>query len=209
MTYSEDFEQHMSHSEPSLSTQPATTATTPASRFEPGSFSAELLRYAEQRFTGKLSVTVTSGERWQLYLHLGNLVWATGGCHPVRRWRRQLRQYCPQIDASRLVLRKADEIESWDYHITWLLALRRLVPAQRVYTILRASMAEVLFDIVRAIASQRRRPTPKRVVHNSVLPPRPGFVLPRSGCCNKRQCSMSSPPSSISVCGGRTGWHGV
>lgn len=128
------------------------SAGTDSTRFAPGSFSAELLAYTERRFTGKLVVTTASGERWFLYLHLGSLVWATGGRYPVRRWRRHVRQHCPQVNVNRLVLRKVDAPESWDYHALWLLVLRQIAPAAQVFAALQASMAEVLFDIVRAIA---------------------------------------------------------
>ncbi len=127
-------------------------AVSPASSFAPGSISSALIRYADSRFTGKLTVTASSGERWFLYLHLGNLVWATGGWHPVRRWRRHVQRHCPQVNLNRLVLRRADLPESWDYHLVWLLALRQIAPAAQVFAILQASIAEVLFDIVRAVA---------------------------------------------------------
>jgi len=129
-----------------------------SARFAPGSFSAELLVYAERRFTGRLAVTVASGERWFLYLHLGSLVWAAGGRYPVRRWRRQVRQHCPQVNVNHLVLRKVDAPESWDYHALWLLVLRQIAPAAQVFAALQASMAEVLFDIVRAIAIAEAAP---------------------------------------------------
>ncbi len=131
--------------------QPATEGTA-ALGFESGSFSAELLRYETSRFTGKLTVAIASGESWQLYLHLGNLVWATGGEQRVRRWRRLLQQHCPQVNPQRLVLRRADEPESWDYHIIWLLALRQMAPAAQVFAMIHTGITEVLFDVVRAIA---------------------------------------------------------
>jgi two-component system, chemotaxis family, response regulator PixG len=42
-------------------------------------------------FTGRLLVTGTTDQRWDLYLHLGRIVYVTGGNHAMRRWLRQLK----------------------------------------------------------------------------------------------------------------------
>ena len=36
-------------------------------------------------------------QQWSLYFYLGRLTWATDQQHPVRRWYRQLTQYCPTL----------------------------------------------------------------------------------------------------------------
>lgn len=47
----------------------------------------------EKRFTGTLAISIPE-RQWTLYFSLGDLIWADGGEHPQRRWRRLLFQYC-------------------------------------------------------------------------------------------------------------------
>ncbi|WP_448380091.1 response regulator [Gloeomargarita sp.] len=54
----------------------------------------KLLWVKQHQETGCLVVQL-GAHRWQFYLFMGRLVYATGGVHPVRRWRRLLPQCCP------------------------------------------------------------------------------------------------------------------
>ena len=50
----------------------------------------------ESRFSGQLVISNTQEHTWILYLYLGRIVYASGGMHPVRRWRRHVVAYCPE-----------------------------------------------------------------------------------------------------------------
>ena len=54
----------------------------------------KLLWVKQQQETGCLVLGLGS-YCWQFYLFMGRLVYATGGVHPVRRWRRLGSQYLP------------------------------------------------------------------------------------------------------------------
>jgi chemotaxis family two-component system response regulator PixG len=112
----------------------------------------ELTRYSQQHFTGKLEIVTPSGQSWQLYLHLGRLVWATGGQHPRRRWRRHYQKYCATVKPEQLRERRQEAGQDKQYQALYLLVLRQLVPVETVGKLLRALVTEVLFDLLRAIA---------------------------------------------------------
>jgi two-component system, chemotaxis family, response regulator PixG len=118
----------------------------------PDSFTAQLVHYGQNRFTGRLDVKVSTGDRWSLYLHLGRLVWATGGRHPVRRWQRHLVRHCPGVNPQLLTLRHNEQPECWDYHALGLFALRKIPHPEQLSAILQGIISEVLFDLLRAIA---------------------------------------------------------
>ncbi|NEO26761.1 MAG: response regulator [Kamptonema sp. SIO4C4] len=106
-----------------------------------------LLSYSQNKFTGKLSLQLVTGEQWELYLSLGRLVWATGGFHPVRRWLRQLWRCCPEIALSQLHLRRSDHGECWDYQVLAVLIQRQLSTTKSVVAAMLGMITEVLFDI--------------------------------------------------------------
>ncbi|MDY6781567.1 MAG: response regulator [Cyanobacteriota bacterium] len=124
---------------------------------------SQLLLCAKHKLTGRVDLQLVSGQQWSLYMSLGNLVWASGGVHPIRRWRRLVASYCPQAKANAIGLREADRFECWDYHILTILAQRQAVSDEQILAIVQALVAEVLFDIVQALdeqfASQQGLPT--------------------------------------------------
>ena len=70
--------------------------TTPLPEQNTACLSQQLQKYAQQGFTGKLDITAKDWH-WTLFFCLGRLVWATGGQHPHRRFRRLWQQNCPQV----------------------------------------------------------------------------------------------------------------
>ncbi len=60
----------------------------------------------ESRFSGQLHVFDAQEHTWVIYLYLGRIVYASGGVHPVRRWRRHVVAYCPER------LTKVEELQS-------------------------------------------------------------------------------------------------
>jgi hypothetical protein len=50
------------------------------------------------QFTGRLDLEIqNSGLQWSFFFYQGGLIWGTTKVHPVRRWWRQIAQYCPQL----------------------------------------------------------------------------------------------------------------
>jgi len=70
------------------------------------------------QYSGKLNIKSSKGHKWTFYYRLGRIVWATGGTHPFRRWRRHMAQHCPELDVEKMPLRVQDiSIDYWGYRM--------------------------------------------------------------------------------------------
>ena len=108
----------------------------------------------EQRFSGEVVVSDRLATKWNFHLYLGRIVYTTGGEHSVRRWRRNLAHYFPQLVASlKSELKLLQTIDtakiaiSWDYHLLCLWVEQQKVEREQAIAAIRAATTEVLFDI--------------------------------------------------------------
>jgi chemotaxis family two-component system response regulator PixG len=109
------------------------------------------------RFSGQLLITEQTGQQWIFYLSQGRIVYATGGEHPVRRFRRNLVIYS-QLSTHRMMwqhdLASADATSfaiGWEYALlcSWMShqKITRKQAAQFIFSII----VEVLFDSMQAL----------------------------------------------------------
>ncbi len=112
----------------------------------------------QPRFSGQLELTSPDHRRWVFYLYLGRIIYATGGIHPVRRWRRHLVIYFPHMP-SHLSALQAD-IDSipvedlkicWEYQLLCLWVEQQKVTLEQAAKMIRATIVEVLFDVTQAM----------------------------------------------------------
>lgn len=112
----------------------------------------------ESRFSGQLVIHNTQDRIWVIYLYLGRIVYASGGVHPIRRWRRHLVAYCPerladaeelQIDLAKIA-REESRI-SWEYQLLSAWIDRGKISREQATEVIKATVLEVLFDIALAI----------------------------------------------------------
>lgn len=100
------------------------------------------------QYNGKLNIKSSKGSQWTFYYRLGRIVWATGGTHPFRRWRRQIAQSCPQIDVDKLLLRSQDvSIDYWDYRLLEIFHKKQKIQREQIQSIAENTIAELLFDL--------------------------------------------------------------
>ncbi|PAX51019.1 response regulator [Brunnivagina elsteri] len=100
------------------------------------------------QYSGKLDIKTAKGQRWTFYYRLGRMVWATGGTHPFRRWRRHMSQYCPEVDINKIQLRREDaKVDSWDYHLLEVLHEKQRIKRQQINSIVESTITELLFDL--------------------------------------------------------------
>ena len=100
------------------------------------------------QYSGKLDFESSKGHKWTFYYRLGRIVWATGGNHPFRRWRRQMIQHCPNINLEKLQLSPNDlKIDYWDYQLLEVLYKEQKIKRQEINTIVDSTIAELLFDL--------------------------------------------------------------
>jgi chemotaxis family two-component system response regulator PixG len=109
------------------------------------------------RFSGQLVFTSSKEEQWFFYLYLGQIIYGTGGTHPVRRWKRNLAIHCPQIPFPRSEIQdelfeidKTALINCWEYQLLCLWIVQREIKSEQATKMIRAVITEVLFDIVQA-----------------------------------------------------------
>lgn len=103
----------------------------------------------QERFSGNILIKDTLGREWVFYLFLGRILYATGGMQPVRRWRRNLTVYCPQIELNQLKMSSASNI-SWEYQLLYSGVEQQQISREQVAKIIGAIAAEVLFDVIQA-----------------------------------------------------------
>ncbi|MFN6481710.1 MULTISPECIES: response regulator [unclassified Nostoc] len=100
------------------------------------------------QYNGKLNIKSSKGSQWTFYYRLGRIVWATGGTHPFRRWRRHIAQNCPQIDVNKLQLRVQDlSIDYWDYKLIEIFYKKQKIQREQIQSIAENTIAELLFDL--------------------------------------------------------------
>ena len=111
----------------------------------------------KSRFSGQLIIHNTQDYTWVIYLYLGRIVYACGGTHPVRRWRRQVVAYCPeslanieelQIDLAKIA-REESRI-SWEYQLLSAWIDRGKIDREQATKAIKATVLEVLFDLAGA-----------------------------------------------------------
>jgi len=112
----------------------------------------------ESRFSGQLVVSDAQDHTWILYLYLGRIVYASGGVHPVRRWRRHVVAYCPErlsnVEEIQLALAniaQEDSRISWEYQLLSLWIDQNKITRDQATKVIRATVVEVLFDITQAV----------------------------------------------------------
>ncbi|NMF57819.1 response regulator [Pseudanabaena yagii] len=115
----------------------------------------QLRGYGRKQFTGKLELHSVKEYKWSIYYCHGRLVWASGGVHNHRRWRRLMGQYKLQIDFNKISLRTAEEIRLWDYHVLVILMKRMVLSREQISPIIESFVHEVLFDIIQCAANER------------------------------------------------------
>lgn len=106
------------------------------------------------RFTGCLTLSNPLSREWHFYLYLGRLVYASGGTHPVRSWRRNLTAHMPEIAANREALQK--DLASinltktqlhWEYDLIRKWHDQGRVTREQVSQMVQAIATEIFFDV--------------------------------------------------------------
>lgn len=177
-----------------------------------------LVRYSQKQFTGRLDLETSSGQQWSLYLSLGRFIWAFGGEHPTRRWRRQISATVAGISQQALTaVERTARFECWDYHLLSVCVHQKLIPTAYAVALIRNTVTEVLFDIVQAIDFEESARSAFHATES--LPSTPfapdrirGFVLqlqklaffPVRG--RLKSTSLGRLASSFGTCGRVWGW---
>lgn len=97
------------------------------------------------------------GNEWHIYLYLGDIVYGTGGLHPIRRWQRNLILNLPQIPfqlanlQEELTERKADLTDNtWEYEQISHWVQQKTITPQQGKNAIEFTVNEILFDLTQA-----------------------------------------------------------
>jgi len=109
----------------------------------------QLLTSLEQeKFTGCLDVESNTGIKWRIYICLSKLIWADGGIHPLRSWRRLLLKYCSKVNPTQVVIENLNKYECWNYYILTQLVKSELIEDNQAEALIESKITEVIFDIL-------------------------------------------------------------
>ncbi|MBD3884485.1 response regulator [Phormidium tenue FACHB-886] len=106
---------------------------------------------SHEQFTGRLDIESLEplGLRWSLFFRLGHFVWAADEVHPIRRWCRQLSQFCPQlVDTSKQLEERLNTLQHWNYAALAELVRQRKISHEQMAAVVKGNIIEVLFDII-------------------------------------------------------------
>ncbi len=112
--------------------------------------SQHLERARKQHLTGSLNFDTLHLPRMRLFFVAGRMVWAGGGMHRYRRWRRLLKQFCPQAPAKISSLPPTQESLYWEYEVLGKLVEAGHVSRDQAREVILGNLIEVLFDIAQA-----------------------------------------------------------
>jgi two-component system, chemotaxis family, response regulator PixG len=97
------------------------------------------------------------GDEWHFYLYLGDLVYATGGIHPIRRWQRNLILNLPQIPfqlshlQEELTQQRADLSDNiWEYEQLSRWVEQQVISPQQAKNAIAFAISEIIFDLTQA-----------------------------------------------------------
>jgi len=110
------------------------------------------------KFSGQLVLTNSQGKEWSFYLYLGDITYATGINHPVRRWLRNLAAFCPQM-LSYLPVRQSELsgksaagfITCWEYQLLCLWVAQQKITNAQAVKMIRSILLEVLLEIAQGM----------------------------------------------------------
>ena len=112
----------------------------------------------ESRFSGQLIVSNTQNLTWVIYLYLGRIVYASGGAHPIRRWRRHVAAYCPdrladteELKSALASIAREESRISWEYQLLSVWIDRQQISREQATRVIRATVIEILFDLTQAM----------------------------------------------------------
>lgn len=134
----------------------------------PHQISQQLIYFKQQQFTGEINIQ-GSGTVWRIYLCLGRLVWADGGVHPYRSWKRLIDKYCPQVDWYTAEIDFSSQSDCGDYYVLKILLERKLIDRDQAIALIRTRATEILFDLLQLENRQHLRINSDRASTSSFL----------------------------------------
>ncbi len=107
-----------------------------------------LLSLSPKHFSGRLDIANSEKHQWSIYFDKGRIDWATGGVHPRRRWRRNLKKYCPHLSADAFIPLEDNVEDTRLYTLLTVLLKQKQISETEVVSITKNTVSEVIFDLI-------------------------------------------------------------
>lgn len=146
----------MNHQLPSSNSLPPDNKNTLSKEFSV-SVQTELFTNLKQvKFSGQLILTNPRGNKWTVYLHSGQVFYANGGTHAVKRWYRNIAAFLPEqisdIANWETEANAADEISledgnrCWQYQLLCSWVQQQKITREQATKIVWSTLIETWFD---------------------------------------------------------------
>jgi len=111
----------------------------------------QVLKHSQ--FTGELWLHNVQG-KWVVYLYLGRILYATGGIHPLRRWRRNVYLFFPKhgsvlMEKVPSVIQQTSNI-CWEYDLLCSFLSQNLITRGQLVQMIKHQITEILFDLTQS-----------------------------------------------------------
>jgi len=112
-------------------------------------------QFKQNYFSGQIEIKDSQGREYTFWMYLGRIIYSTGGLHPVRRWKRYVNLYCPNIPTdnktlsdilSKLTLTGNQNL-SWEYLLLDLWLREEKMTREQLLRILNSLICEIIFDL--------------------------------------------------------------
>ncbi|PSB13819.1 hypothetical protein C7B76_18410 [filamentous cyanobacterium CCP2] len=109
-----------------------------------------LLLLHQQVATGHLVIThgKQSSLQWHIYFYLGRIVYATGGVHPVRRWYRSFKYYCPECFGTNWLIQAQSEAILWEIDLLNQAVRQGCISSSQYKAVIQNVVQEVMFGVL-------------------------------------------------------------
>lgn len=108
----------------------------------------------KHQFSGELQLVHPGREQWRFYLYMGRLICGTGGNHSVRRWRRNLAAFLPEVASDAVFLEQqlksisAEKVKfCWEYELVRNWLIEGKVNRDGVMKMVNNILREIFFDL--------------------------------------------------------------
>ncbi len=109
------------------------------------------------QFNGQLVLTGLKARKWVFHFYRGHIMYATGGIHPVRRWKRNLEAHIPQFSfdiseqQKELAGMSAEDSKfCWQYQLLCSWVEQPKITREQATRVIWSTVVEVLFDVTQA-----------------------------------------------------------
>ena len=110
----------------------------------------KLIALRQQRATGELILKLDHQQStpWRIFLYMGRLAYATGGSHPVRRWRRAMRAHCPDFFEPGWQTQYRTTGDLWEADILHQAVVGGKITATQARSVVQTIVQEVFFTFI-------------------------------------------------------------